>query len=81
MLSCCRDTHREIENVWQFREDIQHTCYDCKGYVGAQDAKRGNAGKVPEELFLLDGNASIEDYGWQQIPAADSMHLSSVKAT
>lgn len=31
--------HREVEDVWELGEDIQHTSYDSKGNVCAHDTK------------------------------------------
>ena len=48
------DAHREVQHIRKFREGVEDTGNDCKGDVGAQDPEECNAGKVAEELLLLD---------------------------
>ena len=58
------EAYREGEDVWQLAEAVQYKCNDSECNVCAQDTKGSNADKIPEELLLLDGKASIEDDWW-----------------
>lgn len=61
-------TYRQVKDIGQLGETIEHQCNERKGYVGAKDPKRGDGGKVAKELLLLDRQASVEDDGRQQVP-------------
>ena len=65
----CLLAHRQIEDVGQLRQAVEHDRDERKRGVCAQDAERGDGAQVAKELLLLHRQPRIEDDGRQQVPA------------
>lgn len=64
----CTDLHFEEAKGFPVYEQDNHN--GSQGHIGAKNAQRGNANKVPEERLLANLQPSTED-DWRQKEPAD----------